>query len=566
MAFTTRRRSEDPQPRDVGRRLPAGTGAALLSLAAVLAGSPWVVGATSIPTAECLGRTSTTLLTGSYTTQVRVASPPPDTTYDARTASFDSFPFQTLYPWTLGGTTPALRPCLVGGTVTGQQPRTLTWDEMKANHDGDALRLAASEWSLVDGLRVDNVNDGFAPRGTDNLFPKDGDGFELRNAYFTYVRDDCIENDDIAGGRITDSLLDGCYTGISEDPSSNSPQNSYPAPQDETLVLDHVLLRLEPMPGPRGTNDPTRLGHGRLFKWSSVANRLVVRDSVLMLEQTPHNGNADFPEGTTAENVTIVWLGGGAFPGRLPPTGVTVVGDRRFWDDARARWLDRHGCLSATSCSRLHDPDPYDPSPSPSPTPTPTDTPSSDPTPSPTPAPTETPSPEPTRTETPSPTPTPSTFSMTVPAAGDATIVAANPDSNLGTAKTIGIDGEPRKETLIKFDVSAIGARTITRVRLVLWCTDGSPAGGVFYRTAPEGWSETTATWNNAPQAEGSPVASLGAVTPGVAYEVDLTSLVTGDGVVSLRIVPASNNGAAYGARQNSNAGRRPFLLIDVVG
>lgn len=297
-------------------------------------------------------------LAGVHRVAIRVASPAPATTFDGRDATLLSYPYAAVHPFSIGKDSAPRGVCVLGGMVVGQQPRSLTWDEVKDDHDGDGLRIAGNGWYAVDGLRVDNLADGVAPRGSDGRYPADGDGFVLRNLYFTYIRDDCVENDDIGGGLIQDSLFDGCYTGISEDPSKDSPQHDHPAPAGETLTLDRVLLRLQPMPGPRGTHDPTVLGHGRLFKWSDVANTLVIRDSIFLVEQLPNSGSADFPAGTRATNVTVVWLGGGPYPGKLPASGVTVTSDRSVWDGARQRWLDRHGCESFGSCTRIHEPIP----------------------------------------------------------------------------------------------------------------------------------------------------------------------------------------------------------------
>jgi hypothetical protein len=115
-----------------------------------------------------------------------------------------------------------------------------------------------------------------------------------------------------------------------------------------------VLLRLEPQPGPRGHSAAVR-GPGQLFKWSDVGNRLHIEDSILLVEQTPNRGRADFPPRTIASNVTVVWLGRGRFPGVVPP-GVRITTDRGVWDRARTTWLDRHGCRSFDKCSRLIDP------------------------------------------------------------------------------------------------------------------------------------------------------------------------------------------------------------------
>lgn len=306
----------------------------------------------------CLGNEAVVTLAGKHDVEVRHPRPSPGTTFDARDAIFLAYPHASLNPFSIGKESAPSGLCVIGGIVSGQQSRALGWDEVKRAYDGDGLRIASNDWYAVDGLRVDNVEDGIAPRGTDGRVPADGDGFALRNLYFTYIRDDCVENDDIAAGVIVDSLFDGCYTGISERPSEGSRQLGHPAPAGETLLLDHVLLRLEAMPGPRGADDPSARGHGQLFKWSAVANRLVVKHSVFLVESTPQSTSSfPFPPGTVIENVTIVWLGPGSFRWSVP-AGTTVVGDRSVWDEARATWLARHGCSSFARCSKLHRPDP----------------------------------------------------------------------------------------------------------------------------------------------------------------------------------------------------------------
>ena len=310
--------------------------------------------ATGFTANDCIGRKKKTVLSGAYDRQYLVNFPAPDETFDARRTTSTAFPFATLYPFSFGKSRPARHLCLLGGLVEGQQDRGLTWAQVKAQYDGAAVRIAADDWYVVDGLRAENVEDGIDPRGREGVYPKGGDGFVLRDLYFQYIRDDCVENDDIAGGVIADSLFDGCNTGISERPTKGNPQLRHPAPASETLTLSHVLLRLQPMPGPRGHTAAT-LGHGELFKWSSVGNRLVLRDSIFLVEKKPNGGRSDFPKGTRATNVTVVWLGTGPFPGTVPP-GVTVTSDRSVWDCARADWLRRHGCASFTSCAALVDP------------------------------------------------------------------------------------------------------------------------------------------------------------------------------------------------------------------
>jgi hypothetical protein len=139
--------------------------------------------------------------------------------------------------------------------VVGQQPRDLTWNEMRDDVGGGGYRVVAraGQWVRVDGIRVDNVEDAFLPRGPDGRW-------ELHNAYMTYIRDDCIENDETAPGSVHDSLLDGCYTGFSE----QWQHECCDASPGESFVVDRVLMRLEAMPRPC---------HGRLFNRHAEAGR-----------------------------------------------------------------------------------------------------------------------------------------------------------------------------------------------------------------------------------------------------------------------------------------------------
>lgn len=321
-----------------GPRAPSGSPSVPPASAPATTAAPTAEGPRPAPSATaCLRRPGTVRLAGKRDTGVQVDSPRSDASYDLRGVVSVAYPERTRYPLVFGrvrhgrptgGT--AERLCIVGGTVVGQQPRDLTWQEMKRRHDGDGLRVQGGGWYVVDGLRVDNVEDGVAPFG---------DGFVGRNLYLTYIRDDCIENDAVSGGYVADSLFDGCSMGISERPSKGfSPTR---APAAETFTLDGVLLRLRPMPR---DDAPDGLGNGQLFKWSQWGNRLVLRNSIFLVERVSMNGKKAmaFPAGTLAENVTLVWTGPGDYPAPVP-AGVRVTKDRAVWDTARSSWLARHG-------------------------------------------------------------------------------------------------------------------------------------------------------------------------------------------------------------------------------
>lgn len=97
---------------------------------------------------------------------------------------------------------------------------------------------------------------------------------------------------------------------------------------------------------------------------------------------------------------------------------------------------------------------------------------------------------------------------------------------------------------------------------LRLHALNPSPFGGDFRVVDDNSWNEQTVTWANAPAGGIAPIASLGTVAAGSWYEADATSLVRGDGTVSLRVTSTSSDGADYSATEGP-AGLAPQLVIE---
>ncbi len=323
-----------------------------------------------VSAADCLARPAAvrTAVPGTVAGQYRVDRPVDDATYDLRTATFTGDGTVTpgtstplIYPLLLGKAKPASAMCVIGGSVSGTMSRSMTWPELKAEerqpngtrtyYDGAALTEFArgDAGHLVDGFRADNVSDGIAARGsftTTATLPLDGGNAYFRNLYLSSIHDDCIDINDLVSGAISDSLLDGCYTGISERPDRGSQLLKYHAPAGQ-FSLDHVLLRMMAFPGPHPTPlcpTGTPSGYNAPFKWSANANRLVMQNSMLLLERPPCSDRYfPFPSHTSLRNVTIVWAGHGRWRWDRPP-GVRITTDRTVWQRARLAWLARHGC------------------------------------------------------------------------------------------------------------------------------------------------------------------------------------------------------------------------------
>ena len=250
---------------------------------------------------------------------------------------------KSTYPLLFGKGNPPNSPTVYGGTVIGQLPASLTWHDMKLNYDGAALWVAGRGTYWINGLRAHNVEDGVRVLGK----VQDGDTAIVSGLYLSHIRDDAIENESNTINLVfKDSLVDGTYMGFACRPAKGSSRYDMENPPDATLSIEDTLLRLEAMPYRVGTEAPDGWGHGHLFKWSAAApKKVIIRNSIFVVERQSCQSRSAmrFPEGTVCENVTLIWLGGGAYPGKLPEKGVTVTDDISIWHKAKAAWLEKHG-------------------------------------------------------------------------------------------------------------------------------------------------------------------------------------------------------------------------------
>lgn len=160
--------------------------------------------------------------------------------------------------------------------------------------------------------------------------------------------------------------------------------------------------------------------------------------------------------------------------------------------------------------------------------------------------------------------PPPARSTLTFLPTEDATILAGSPTTNYGSATSVSTDASPVENFLMKFQLSGLAGRRVVSARLRLRATGGSNSGGNFHAVTDNTWTEGTVTWGNAPPAEAGTIASLGSVVSGQFYEVDLTSLLAGDGVYGIRVDSTSGDGADYASSESSTATARPRLLVTV--
>lgn len=149
--------------------------------------------------------------------------------------------------------------------------------------------------------------------------------------------------------------------------------------------------------------------------------------------------------------------------------------------------------------------------------------------------------------------------------ADDTYVRSDQPTVNFGSTASLQVDGSPTKRMLLRFVVSGVGARSVLGAKLRLHCVDASNVGGVFHRVTAGTWSENTVTWNSQPTYSALPLASLGSVNAGEFYEVDLGTLVTGDGQYELAVDSLSSNGADFDSSEGA-AGLSPELIVTTSG
>ncbi len=150
-----------------------------------------------------------------------------------------------------------------------------------------------------------------------------------------------------------------------------------------------------------------------------------------------------------------------------------------------------------------------------------------------------------------------------ITATADDYVSQSVPAANYGTRPILRTGGTPRYESFLGFEVAGVANR-VEKATLKIYA-ENTNAGG--YGVAPWGdadWSETGMNWNyvhnEPPTALGSVVGSSGKVTAGTWTSVDVTSLVTGDGLLSLALVPEGAVPVSYASRETS---KPPQLVLE---
>lgn len=294
--------------------------------------------------------TNTIVLNGDYGYhQYKVSGLPADTIIDATSASWivaNQGSPTNLYPFAV--VNPGDNLLAFGGTINGTVSQTGDWENIYVN--SAAVRINSAHSFTIDDWTITQPWDGIRVGGTGT--------FLIEDSYVGNSRDDAVEDDDVIGGTIRDSLFDHVFSGVSLGDGEFDGS-------DNTVTMDGMLL---------GMGEYLRKGemtHGSPFKLDNgtgandITPSLHFIDCVVAITDVHHNGQARLQHAwdKTVESHDNYYLNLSDTPlpadYPMPPAGWTVLqgqAARDYWANAKAVWHAAH--------------DGPDPIPSPPPPPT----------------------------------------------------------------------------------------------------------------------------------------------------------------------------------------------------
>ncbi|HMB24234.1 MAG TPA: DNRLRE domain-containing protein, partial [Anaerolineales bacterium] len=164
----------------------------------------------------------------------------------------------------------------------------------------------------------------------------------------------------------------------------------------------------------------------------------------------------------------------------------------------------------------------------------------------------------PTSTAVPETTPASSpSEKLTFKAVADAYVSSAIPKTNYGTSKYLRVDGAPTVNSYLMFEVKGLNAPPAS-VKLRIYANSGSKTGITVYSVSNTSWVEKKITFNNAPSL-GSAAGSSGRFKGGEWVTVDITSLVTGNGIFCVALTGQNGTAINMASRESKHA---PRLIV----
>jgi len=141
----------------------------------------------------------------------------------------------------------------------------------------------------------------------------------------------------------------------------------------------------------------------------------------------------------------------------------------------------------------------------------------------------------------------------------DAYVAESTTTTNYGTLTTLKADVSPVNRSYLRFNVEGLSG-TVTQATLRLYTSSSSSIGYQVRGVIGQNWEEATITYTNSP-AVGSVIGSSGSFASGSWTSVDVTSLITGNGIHDLALTTTTTTTLNFQSRDASS--NRPQLVIE---
>jgi parallel beta-helix repeat protein len=158
-------------------------------------------------------------------------------------------------------------------------------------------------------------------------------------------------------------------------------------------------------------------------------------------------------------------------------------------------------------------------------------------------------------------TPSAGAVPITFSAEADAYVNESTPTTNYGASTTLRLDSSPILRTYLRFNVQGL-AEPATSATLRIFANSSQTVGFSVHDLPDDSWTENAITYATAPVHSPDVIASSGPVTAGTWYELNVTSLVTGNGPVSVALTTTHTTALSLGSRESTNG---PQLVVDAV-
>jgi acid phosphatase type 7 len=159
-------------------------------------------------------------------------------------------------------------------------------------------------------------------------------------------------------------------------------------------------------------------------------------------------------------------------------------------------------------------------------------------------------------------TPATTLKTITLTPVADSYVDSANPTANHGSSTQLRIDGSPLVYSYLKFDLSSVPG-TIEGLTLKVEATSSSSTGYTVWPVADNSWTESAITWNNAPAIGSASVGSSGGFSSNTLTSVDVSSLISGNGLLSMAMLDTNSTAVAFSSREGSVP---PQLVVTYLG